>query len=154
MNKEQLSDKHRLHHIGIVVRDVHAAQKTYLKYFAEKNTTCKFEYVPSQKVKICMISSPGQTTVELIEPAGEDSPVFEFSRDGGGLHHLCYETEDIESSIKDLGMKIIVKPIIGFENRKIAFVYERTGDMGVSLIELAETKQHQVLRKKGEYNYE
>ncbi|SET14148.1 VOC family protein [[Clostridium] polysaccharolyticum] len=142
MNKKRLPEKYRLHHIGIVVKDVHTALRTYLDHFERTDITYKFEFVPSQKVEICMISTLDQTTVEFIEPAGEDSPVFEFSRDGGGLHHLCYETEDIESAIKELDMKIIEKPVIGFESRKIAFVFEKTGDMGVSLIELAQTKNN------------
>lgn len=138
--KKFFFDKCSLHHVGIVVRDIHAALLTYQEMIGNSNVSSHFEYVPSQKVVICMVKVPDQTILEFIEPLGEDSPVYEFAKQGGGLHHLCYEVEDIEKAIKELAMKQIVKPVIGFEHRRIAFLFERTGSIGVSLIELAEIK--------------
>ena len=66
--------------------------------------------------------------IELVEPAGEDSPVFRFlSERGGGLHHLCYTVGNLDDEIarmKRAGSMAVrrPKPAVAFGGRKIAWM--------------------------------
>jgi methylmalonyl-CoA/ethylmalonyl-CoA epimerase len=84
---------------------------------------------PLQKVKVAFMSTrPGDAMIELVEPAGEGSPVLRFLNErGGGLHHLCYEVADLEKSLaesRERGLMIVSrpKPAVAFEGRRIAWV--------------------------------
>jgi methylmalonyl-CoA/ethylmalonyl-CoA epimerase len=68
--------------------------------------------------------------IELVEPAAPDSPVVNFLRKGGGLHHLCYEVSDLEahlSRMRERGGMVVKRPLpaVAFENRRIAWVFTR-----------------------------
>jgi methylmalonyl-CoA/ethylmalonyl-CoA epimerase len=61
-----------------------------------------------------------------VEPAGEDSPVSRFSKQGGGLHHLCYEVGDLAEHLKFVkAARCVVvrapRPAVAFEQRLIAW---------------------------------
>jgi methylmalonyl-CoA/ethylmalonyl-CoA epimerase len=65
--------------------------------------------------------------IELVEPAGPESPVSRILKRGGGLHHLCYEVENLESHLefcRSVGMTIMRKPVpaVAFGGRRIAWV--------------------------------
>ena len=65
--------------------------------------------------------------MELVEPAGLQSPVRAFLDKGGGLHHFCYEVEDCEAAISSMRSRgsMIVKrpnPAVAFQGRRIAWV--------------------------------
>jgi len=83
----------RLHHVGIVVPKIQDSLGEITKYI-------KFETiglptpVGSQKVNICFLKI-GEPFLELIEPIEESSPISEFAKKGGGIHHLCFEVKDI-----------------------------------------------------------
>ena len=132
----------KLHHIGIVVKSITSAEKLYTGKFGGQVIKTTFEYVESQKVNICLLENANHIYVEFIEPLNNHSPVYEYAKKGGGLHHLCYEVEHLEQAIDSLrsDAKVIVKPIIGFENRRIAFLWLKSDKMGLSLIELAEKR--------------
>ncbi len=58
---------------------------------------------PIQKVKVAFLSTnSGGGQVELVEPAGEGSPVSRFLALGGGLHHLCYEVDDLDPHLPEM----------------------------------------------------
>lgn len=129
----------KLHHIGIVVPKIADSLKEISEYI-------KFEKIEiptligSQKVNVCFLNS-GRAFLELIEPIGEDSPVAKFANEGGGIHHLCFEVKDIHKTIDDMtkkGATLIVKPVKGFEDRLISFVYLNMKSTKCNLIELAE----------------
>lgn len=68
--------------------------------------------------------------IELIEPAGEDSPVRSFLSKGGGLHHLCYEVRNLEAQLelsRSQGGKLVRAPMpaVAFDGRRIAWVYAK-----------------------------
>jgi len=129
----------KLHHIGIVVKDIENSSKILNKFLG--NTTTKILSNETQKVNYCFINS-GQTQIELIEPTSHDSPIADFlNNHESGYHHLAFEVNDIDESISKLvsnGSKLVAEPSIGFENRKIAFIFTRT--LPVQLIELVSKK--------------
>ena len=131
----------KLHHIGIVVPKIKESIWEITNYikFETISTTIP---VQSQKVNICFLKI-GESFLELIEPVEKDSPVYDFAKNGGGIHHLCFEVNDIYdelASMEKKGATILVKPVIGFDNRLIAFVDLNMKNTKCSLIELLESK--------------
>ena len=129
----------KLHHIGIVVpkiKDSVGEITNYIK-FETISTTIP---VQSQKVNICFLKI-GEPFLELIEPTENGSPIYEFAKNGGGIHHLCFEVKDIHtqlSKMENKGATVLVKPVIGFDNRLIAFVDLNLKNTKCGLIELLE----------------
>ncbi len=129
----------RLHHTGVVVRDIKVQGE---KYASALGLSAKTEIVhdPIQKVLVQFWGGEkADSLVELIEPTGEDSPVWRASQKGGGPEHLCYETADIEKTVQqslDKGAALVqeLAPAAAFGGRRIAFVYF----LDVGLIELLE----------------
>jgi methylmalonyl-CoA/ethylmalonyl-CoA epimerase len=131
----------RFHHIGVVVPNI-TNSLNELKQFIQFKETSIPTLIGSQKVNVCFLNM-GDGFLELIEPADPDSPVSTFASKQGGFHHICFEVENIRSAISEMknnGAKIIVEPVIGFENRLIAFVFLKMKNTNFNLIELAEKK--------------
>jgi methylmalonyl-CoA/ethylmalonyl-CoA epimerase len=68
--------------------------------------------------------------LELVEPAAADSPVARFLEKGGGLHHLCYEVDDLQRQIQWMKSQRAVlirspKPAVAFGGRRIAWMRTR-----------------------------
>jgi methylmalonyl-CoA/ethylmalonyl-CoA epimerase len=81
-----------------------------------------------QKVRVAFLSKDGSIFVKLVEPNGNGSPVSLFARRGGGLPHLCFRCDKLETQIPILvqkGARCIVQPEPGevFENNKRAFLF-------------------------------
>ncbi len=98
--------------------------------------------VGSQKVNICLLKM-GEPFLELIEPSSEDSAISEFAKSGGGIHHLCFEVKNLEAELESLvkkGATILVNPVKGFDERRIAFVDLNTKNTKCGLVELLEMK--------------
>lgn len=128
----------KLDHIGIIVKSIDDSLKIWQGLFGLKLHMVK--NVLDQKVKVAILKL-GETYIELIEPADQESSVYKFlEKRGEGLHHLCFEVDDIEkmlSEMKKNGIKLIDEaPRIGATGKKIAFV--RPKNMGGVLIELCE----------------
>jgi len=131
----------KLHHIGIVVPKIQDSIGELTKYFKFETINVP-SLIGSQRVNVCFLKI-GEVYLELIEPAGNDSPISNFLDKGGGFHHLCFEVKDIQKNLQELekkGARVIVKPVIGFENRLIAFVLLNMKNTRCNLIELAEEK--------------
>lgn len=131
----------KLHHVGIVVPKIQDSLGEITKYI-------KFEtiglptLVGSQKVNICFLKI-GEPFLELIEPIEESSPIAEFAKKGGGIHHLCFEVKDIHQQVKEMSKKgatVLVQPVEGFDSRLIAFVDLNMRNTKCGLIELLEVK--------------
>lgn len=128
---------HALHHVGYATRDISKSRRLYEDMgFA---ATTEIIHDPTQKVRVIFFSTGTQVLVELVEPASADSPVSNFlSKQGPGLHHLCYEVDDIQTSCEALRasggiVTCAPTPATAFSGRRIAFVFRREG-----LIELLE----------------
>ena len=83
----------------------------------------------------------GDSRIELLEPLSGDSVVGRFiDRRGEGLHHICYEVEDLESKLQEFGargIKLLTGyPKIGAEGRLVAFLHPSSAN-GV-LVELVQ----------------
>ena len=127
----------KLDHIGIAVKSVDATLEVYRKMmsFQEKRTV-----VESQKAKIAMVPL-GEVSLELLEPMSPDSTLAKFIADRGeGLHHIAFEVEDIEASMKEFSAKglhfIYEKPAPGKFGSLVNFMLPR--DTGRVLIELTQ----------------
>tara|TARA_Y100000741_G_scaffold317671_1_gene264548 strand:- start:950 stop:1348 length:399 start_codon:yes stop_codon:yes gene_type:complete len=131
----------KLHHIGIVVKNIQESLGELTKFLDFKETSVPVG-VKSQKVNICFLKT-SDVYIELIEPIENDSPVKTFSESGGGFHHLCFEVDNILEEIetmKQKGARVIVEPTIGFEDRLIAFILLNLKNTNCNLIELVNKK--------------
>jgi len=104
----------KLDHIGFVVDSIEKYTEVF-RGIGLEDITAPVEN-PLQKVFGSFVNVGGKEDiyVELLEPTGDDSPVSKFLKQrGGGLHHLCFEVEDIEKTSAELaekGCKMIVSP--------------------------------------------
>ncbi len=131
----------KLHHIGIVVKNIQKSLGELTQYLDFESTTVP-SLVGSQKVNICFLKT-NNVFLELIEPAQENSPISNFIKKGGGFHHLCFEVDDIHLELEKMkknGARIVVDVVKGFEERLTAFVMLDMKNTNCNLIELAEKK--------------
>ena len=117
-----------LHHVGIVVSDIAAAAEGFIRSLSAGWDGRIYED-PFQKVKVTFLAAcPGDTPIELVEPAADDSPVTRFLREkGGGLHHVCYQVANLEEQMAEMKSRgsLIVrrpKPAVAFQGRRIAWM--------------------------------
>jgi len=83
----------RIHHVGIVVPDLEKAMGLWRDLLGLSLT--KSATIQDQGVKAALLKA-GDSEIELLEPLNPDNGVAKFlSRRGGGLHHVCFETEDV-----------------------------------------------------------
>ncbi len=132
----------KLHHIGVVVPNIQDSIGELKKYMSFQSTSLPTP-VGSQKVNVCLLKI-GESFLELIEPTSRDSPIMEFASSGGGIHHLCFEVEDIQKELDNMARKgatVLVKPVKGFDERRIAFVDLNMKNTKCGLVELLETKK-------------
>lgn len=127
----------RLDHIGIAVRSLDDALPIYL---ALGLAVTHREEVAGQKVRTAFLPA-GDSSIELLEPLSEDSPIAGFlARRGPGIHHLCFAVDDLEGALADLaarGYRLIHRsPVEGAGGKRVAFLHPEAGQ-GV-LIELSE----------------
>lgn len=125
-------------HIGLVVRDIDKAIIHWDNVFGYKQAT---EVVTNtrQKVKVVFLEKDDSISIKLTAPTEEDSPIYRFSRKGGGLHHLCFKCNTIDEKIPELkkkGLRILTNPEPGeaFENENIAFLFAKNG-LNIELID-------------------
>jgi methylmalonyl-CoA/ethylmalonyl-CoA epimerase len=84
----------RLNHIAIAVRDIGAATRVYRETLGAEVSAP--EPLAEHGVTVVFITLPN-TKIELLEPLGNDSPIAKFleKNPDGGIHHVCYEVDDI-----------------------------------------------------------
>ncbi|MCH2451167.1 MAG: methylmalonyl-CoA epimerase [Gracilimonas sp.] len=128
-------------HIGIAVKDIKAATKTYSKILNASPT--KTEVVDSEKVETVFFET-GESKVELLGPTAPDSVIARYvSKKGEGLHHVAFEVDDIHAELDRLrneGFTVLnEKPKDGADNKLVAFVHPKDNH-GV-LVELCQTKK-------------
>ncbi len=131
----------RIDHIGIAVNDVDAALALYERDFAI--TLVHRETVTEQGVEAVLLDV-GENHVELIAPLGPETTVAKFiARNGEGLHHVAYQTTDIEAELERLkaaGLQLIdLTPRIGIRNSKVAFLHPKsTGGVLTEIVQPAD----------------
>ncbi|NJM34523.1 MAG: methylmalonyl-CoA epimerase [Rhodomicrobium sp.] len=128
----------RLNHVAIAVPDIEAASRTYRTMLGAKLSAAVPQ--PDHGVTTVFIELPN-TKIELLEPLGEASPIAKFLERNpeGGIHHLCYEVDDIGAASRTLieqGARVLGdgKPKIGAHGKPVLFLHPK--DFCGTLIEL------------------
>ena len=131
-----------LHHLGFVVSSISAAAPDFALSMSA-HWDGEIIHDPVQRVRVSFFSpaDPRNPVFELVEPAGETSPVNAFVNKGGGLHHVCYEIDNLGSGLRearDVGLGIVSNPVpaVAFGGRRIAWIVSKRR----LLIELLERK--------------
>jgi methylmalonyl-CoA/ethylmalonyl-CoA epimerase len=120
----------RMHHVGFVVSNIEATAPGMARSLLSDWNSEIFTD-PLQRVRVTFLNGGAQSPLfELVEPLGQDSPVFRFLSDRGGLHHLCYEVSSIPEHldrIRAAGGVIVsrAKPAVAFGGRAIAWALTR-----------------------------
>ena len=120
----------KINHIGIAVKSLDETIPFYRDQLGM--TFMGIEEVAEQKVKVAMLQI-GDSKIELLEPTADDSPVAKFlEKNGPGVHHVAYETEEIEAAIAHLQAKgarmIDTVPRNGAHGARIAFVHPKSSN--------------------------
>ena len=93
----------RIHHVGVVVRSVTEAYRFYRDTLGLP--LVKEAELPDQGVRAALLTA-GDSEIELLEPLDPDNGVARFlARRGEGLHHVCFETEDVAAALAALKRK-------------------------------------------------
>ena len=114
----------RLHHTGIVVRDIDAAVATYAALGFGPGERHE---VPAQGI-VAVAFQAGPGWIELIQPIDPDGPIGRFlAKRGEGTHHVAYAVDDIEATLtrlKGAGVRLIDEtPRTGLHGWRIAFMH-------------------------------
>jgi methylmalonyl-CoA/ethylmalonyl-CoA epimerase len=128
----------RLNHVAIAVRDLAAATAVYRDTLgAEVSAPVP---LPAHGVTTVFVILPN-TKIELLEPLGDNSPIAKFLERSpdGGIHHLCYEVEDIRVArdrLKAQGLRVLGdgEPKIGAHGKPVLFLHPK--DFAGTLVEL------------------
>jgi methylmalonyl-CoA/ethylmalonyl-CoA epimerase len=130
----------RLNHVAIVVPDLAAAAAMYEQSLGA-SVTAQVP-LPDHGVTTVFVELPN-TKIELLHPLGEDSPVAKFleSNPSGGMHHVCYEVQDIHAAIAHLvaeGARVLGDgaPKTGAHGLPVVFLHPK--DFCGTLVELEE----------------
>ena len=128
----------RLDHIAIAVPDMEAAIARFVDDLGIE--LAGREDVPSESTSTAFLPIDG-TKIELIHPIAGEGPVAAYlEKRGVGLHHLCFETDDIEADmarLKEKGYRFLSEaPKPGAHGTRVAFIHPKS--CGGVLIELAE----------------
>jgi methylmalonyl-CoA/ethylmalonyl-CoA epimerase len=130
----------RIDHVGVAVEDLEEAIELYTKRLGMPLQ--HRETVDEQGVEAALVGVGG-SHVELLRPLAPETAVGRFlQRNGPGLHHVAYGTDDIASAIDDVraaGLRLIdEQPRTGIRNSRVAFVHPKsTGGVLTELVEAA-----------------
>ena len=128
----------RLNHVAIAVPDLEAASAQYRETLGAHVGAPQDE--PEHGVTVVFIELPN-TKIELLYPLGEDSPIAGFleKNPSGGIHHICYEVDDILAARDQLqasGARVLGtgEPKIGAHGKPVLFLHPK--DFTGTLVEL------------------
>jgi methylmalonyl-CoA/ethylmalonyl-CoA epimerase len=128
----------RLNHVAIAVRDIAKATAVYRDALGAEVSGKVAQ--PEHGVSTVFITLPN-TKIELLEPLGENSPIARFleQHPDGGVHHVCYEVEDVlaaRDTLKAQGARVLGdgKPKIGAHGKPVLFLHPK--DFCGTLVEL------------------
>ena len=128
----------RLNHVALAVPDMAAAVATYRGSLGAKIS--EPQALPEHGVTVVFIDV-GNTKIELLEPLGEGSPIAAFldKNPSGGMHHVCYEVDDIiaaRDSLKASGARVLGNgdTKIGAHGKPVLFLHPK--DFFGTLVEL------------------
>jgi methylmalonyl-CoA/ethylmalonyl-CoA epimerase len=128
----------RLNHVAIAVKDLQIAAKRYRETLGAQISDSVPQ--PDHGVTTIFVNLPN-TKIELLEPLGANSPIAKFldRNPDGGIHHICYEVEDIRKArdqMKAQGARVLGdgEPKIGAHGKPVLFLHPK--DFFGTLVEL------------------
>jgi len=128
----------RLNHVAIAVPDLEAGCRVYKTMLGASVSEPQVEV--DHGVTVVFVELPN-TKIELLEPLGENSPIQAFldKSPSGGIHHVCYEVEDIIAArdhLKAEGARVLGdgEPKIGAHGKPVLFLHPK--DFCGTLVEL------------------
>jgi methylmalonyl-CoA/ethylmalonyl-CoA epimerase len=128
----------RLNHVAVAVRDIAKAAKVYRDTLGAEVSEAVAQ--PAHGVTTVFVTLPN-TKIELLEPLGAGSPIDKFleKNPDGGIHHLCYEVDDIRAARAALlaqGARVLGdgEPKIGAHGKPVLFLHPK--DFCGTLVEL------------------
>ncbi|PBB25845.1 methylmalonyl-CoA epimerase [Mesorhizobium sp. WSM4307] len=131
----------RLNHVALAVPDLTTAVAAYRNTLGAEVT--EPQALPEHGVTVVFVNV-GNTKIELLEPLGEGSPIAAFlaKNPSGGMHHLCYEVDDIlaaRDQLKAAGARVLGdgNPKTGAHGKPVLFLHPK--DFFGTLIELEQS---------------
>lgn len=119
----------KLNHVAIAVPDLDAAVATYKDTLGAKVSPPQDE--PDHGVRVVFVELPN-TKIEFLYPLGENSPIANFleKNPAGGIHHVCYEVDDIiaaRDKLKAEGARVLGdgEPKIGAHGKPVLFLHPK-----------------------------
>ena len=127
----------KIAHIGIAVASIDEARKLYETLGLEVE---EIEEVEAEGVRVALIPC-GESSIELLEPTREDSPIARFlERRGPGIHHVCLGTDDVKADdarLRAAGLNVLrEEPTQGAGGCWVQFVHPKSA--GGVLLELSQ----------------
>jgi methylmalonyl-CoA/ethylmalonyl-CoA epimerase len=128
----------RLNHVAIAVTDLDRSTALYRDTLGARVSPPLPQ--PEHGVTVVFVELPN-TKIELLEPLGDNSPIAKFleKNSDGGMHHVCYEVDDIRAArdrLKASGARVLGdgEPKIGAHGKPVLFLHPK--DFGGTLVEL------------------
>jgi methylmalonyl-CoA/ethylmalonyl-CoA epimerase len=128
----------RLNHVAIAVRDLESAARVYREMLGAEVSVPTPQ--PAHGVTTVFVVLPN-TKIELLAPLGEASPISKFleRNPDGGIHHICYEVDDIlvaRDRLKAAGARVLGdgEPKIGAHGKPVLFLHPK--DFAGTLVEI------------------
>jgi methylmalonyl-CoA/ethylmalonyl-CoA epimerase len=124
----------RLHHIAYVTDNIEKRAEHLAKLLG-LTAVGPSVIDPVQRVRIQFMQAQDGNLLELLEPHGTKSPVEQHLRNGGGIYHLCFEVDDLDSTLQRLvdtdEAMIVCEPVAApaLANRRVAFVVTSDRDL-------------------------
>lgn len=120
-----------LHHLGLVVRCIPSVAEEFAASMSARWDGAII-YDPLQRVRVAFFYPVDNRNpvFELVEPADEMSPVTTFLKKRGGLHHMCYEIDDLDAALENArctgwAIASLPLPAVAFRGRRIAWILSR-----------------------------
>jgi methylmalonyl-CoA/ethylmalonyl-CoA epimerase len=117
------------HHVGYVVKSIEEIAEEFARSLGSVwSKKVIHDSLQDAKVTFLFPSTAAGSSIELVEPGSDNSPLHKFLLKGGGLHHVCYEVVSLEMQLqqsRNAGCLIVKKPLpaVAFDGREIAWVY-------------------------------
>jgi methylmalonyl-CoA/ethylmalonyl-CoA epimerase len=128
----------RLNHVAIAVNDLDRSTALYRDTLGARVSAPLPQ--PEHGVTVVFVELPN-TKIELLEPLGDNSPIAKFLEKNcdGGMHHVCYEVDDIRAArdkLRASGARVLGdgEPKIGAHGKPVLFLHPK--DFGGTLVEL------------------
>jgi len=128
----------RLNHVAIATPDLEKSAAVYRNSLGARVSPP--QAIPEHGVTVVFVEA-SNTKVELLQPLGANSPIAKFleKNPDGGMHHLCFEVDDIltaRDALKATGARVLGdgNPKIGAHGKPVLFLHPK--DFGGTLIEL------------------